>query len=314
MKTKIFALPLLLISITPRMFAETNAGATENDYGNIVVYLETASWDQVAPYNQLCFTSNGSQALTGCVPTAYATLMHYHKWPDKAMEKKVYHSGTGESMTLGHEYDWDNMLTGYSEEYTETEALAVATLMRDLGYAYQVDYGTSNTASGAGGEGAAKLIEIFKYKSESPNVSSATMATTRDILANDDLWIQYIKESLNAGCPIPYSSTTKSGGRHIFILDGYTDRDYFHFNWGWGGQGNGWFKLSEMQPDNYSDYSKSHRAYFMLKPDRDEESSITITQINESDDNTIYDLSGRKINRADLPGIYIVNGRKVFIR
>lgn len=256
-----------LLSLFMPMQAQDRAGATEEEYGNIVVYLETAKWGQDSPYNKLCFTSNGSQAITGCVPTAYAILMNYHKWPAKANEKRVYHSGTGESMTLGHVYDWDNMLSSYSGTYTDEEANAVATLMRDLGWAYGVEYGTGNTASGAGGEGAAKLIDIFKYKSESPNTSSATMATNRDVLANDNLWVEYIKQSLDAGCPIPYSSTTTGGGRHIFILDGYTDKGYFHFNWGWNGQGNGWFKLDEMKPDAYSDYSKSHRAYFMLKPD-----------------------------------------------
>lgn len=256
-----------LLSLFMPMQAQDRAGATEEEYGNIVVYLETAKWGQDSPYNKLCFTSNGSQAITGCVPTAYAILMNYHKWPAKANEKRVYHSGTGESMTLGHVYDWDNMLSSYSGTYTDEEANAVATLMRDLGWAYGVEYGTGNTASGAGGEGAAKLIDIFKYKSESPNTSSATMATNRDVLANDELWVEYIKQSLDAGCPIPYSSTTTGGGRHIFILDGYTDKGYFHFNWGWNGHGNGWFKLDEMKPDAYSDYSKSHRAYFMLKPD-----------------------------------------------
>ncbi len=272
-----------LLTLSTATFAQKKAAATEAEYGNIVVYLETAEWDQTSPYNKLCQTSDGRTALTGCVPTAYAILMQYHKWPTEANEKKVYHSGTGESMTLGHSYEWDKMLKSYRGTYSDAEAEAVATLMRDLGWAYGVEYGTGNTASGAGGEGAGKLIEIFKYKSESPNTSSATMATSRDILANDELWVQYIKESLDAGCPIPYSSTTTSGGRHIFILDGYTDNGYFHFNWGWGGQGNGWFKLDEMKPDSYSDYSKSHKAYFMLKPDKPND--IEDGGDNEGDDN-----------------------------
>ena len=251
--------------------AQDNAGATAAEYGNIIVSLNTAAWGQSIPYNKFCFTSQGAQAKTGCVPTAYAILMHYHKWPASANEKKVYHSGTGESITLGHEYDWENMPGSYSGTYSNAEADAVATLMRDLGWTYGVEYGTGNTASGSGGEGAAKLVDVFKYKSESPNSQDAQYGTVRDVVANDNLWIEYIKQSLDAGCPIPYSSTTVSGGRHIFILDGYTDKDYFHFNWGWGGQGNGWFKLDNMTPDANSDYSKSHRAYFMLKPDRPED-------------------------------------------
>ncbi len=260
---------VLSICSTAKAQEETaaKAGVTAEEYGNIVVYLETAAWGQNTPYNQLCFTSSGAQAKTGCVPTAYAILMNYHKWPAKANEKKVYHSGTGESFVLGHEYDWDNMLGSYSGTYSDAEANAVATLMRDLGWAYGVDYGTGSTQSGSGGEGAAKLVNVFKYRSESPNLQDAQYGTVRDVVANDELWIEYIKQSLDAGCPIPYSSITTSGGRHIFILDGYTDKGYFHFNWGWNGQGNGWFKLDEMKPDAYSDYSKSHRAYFMLKPD-----------------------------------------------
>lgn len=248
--------------------AAQNAGATEEEIGNIVVHLNTAEWGQNTPYNKMCFTTKGEQAKTGCVPTAYAILMHHHKWPASAAEKKVYHSGTGESITLGHEYDWDNMLADYGGTYSDAEEVAVATLMRDLGWAYGVDYGTGSTQSGSGGEGAAKLVDVFKYKSESPNQQDAQYGTVRDVIANDELWIEYIKQSLDAGCPIPYSSITTSGGRHIFILDGYTDNGYFHFNWGWSGQGNGWFKLDDMRPDSYSDYSKSHRAYFMLKPDK----------------------------------------------
>ena len=270
----------------------SRAAATEAEIGNIIVNLNTAEWGQGSPYNKLCFTSGGKQAVTGCVPTAYAILMQYHKWPLRAIEKTVYHSGTGESITLGHEYDWDNMLDNYAYGYSGTQAIAVAKLMRDLGYTYQVEYGTSSTVSGGGGEGAAKLIEVFKYKSESPNTSSATMATSRDVLGNDELWVQYIKESLDAGCPIPYSSSTTSGGRHIFILDGYTDNGYFHFNWGWGGNGNGWFKLDDMTPDANSDYSKSHKAYFMLKPDR--EAAITdITITAESTEGGTATVNGK---------------------
>ena len=111
-----------LLSLFMPMQAQERAGATEEEYGKIVVHLETAKWGQDSPYNKLCFTSNGSQAITGCVPTAYAILMNYHKWPAKANEKRVYHSGTGESMTLGHVYDWDNMLSSYSGTYTDEEA------------------------------------------------------------------------------------------------------------------------------------------------------------------------------------------------
>lgn len=297
---------VVMFSSTARAQERGNerAGATESEYGNIVVYLETAPWGQNKPFNNLCFTTSGAQAKTGCVPTAYAILMEYHKWPACAKEKKVYHSGTGESITLGHEYDWENILKSYSGTYSDAEAEAVATLMRDLGWAYGVDYGTGSTASGSGGEGAAKLVDVFKYRSESPNIQDAQYGTVRDVVGNDELWIEYIKQSLDAGCPIPYSSTTTSGGRHIFILDGYTDKGYFHFNWGWGGQGNGWFKLNDMKPDAYSDYSKSHRAYFMLKPNA---ATYNIsTTVNDSNAGTATVNGTNSINVSEGTSVTLV--------
>ena len=241
--------------------------------GNVVVNLNTAPWGQRAPFNNLCFTSTGASAATGCVPTAYSILMFHHKWPVAAKSTTVYHPGTGEAHQIGYEYDWDNMISNYSGTYSEAQAAAVATLMRDFGYANGVAYGTSETG---GNESATTLVNYFKYKSETPRNTGAAEAyvTGRDIVADDTKWKQYIKESLDAGCPIPYSSTTTGGGRHVFICDGYTDADYYHFNWGWSGSGNGWFTLDAMTPDATSDYSNSHKAYFMLKPNR---ATYTIT-------------------------------------
>ena len=272
-------------SVAPAQTKQSRASYNATTMGNIIVNLNTAPWGQSAPFNKLCFTSTGQQAKTGCVPTAYSILMHYHQWPNAAIEKVVQHTGTGEKITLGYEYDWANMLHSYSGTYTTAQADAMATLMRDVGYAYGVVYGVYETESGGGGEGAGTLIDVFKYKSDTPSNTSGnhTRATVRDILGNDVLWKQYIKQSLDAGLPIPYSSIVKnpttgeSRGRHIFILDGYTDNGYYHFNWGWGGSANGWFTLDAMVTDAQSDYSIDHKAYFMLSPDKGEPCTITVS-------------------------------------
>ena len=61
---------------------------------NIAPLIQT-QWNQEAPYNSLCPFDNKTQrrCLTGCVATATAQLMYYHKWPKK---------GTG-----SHSYDWN---------------------------------------------------------------------------------------------------------------------------------------------------------------------------------------------------------------
>ena len=234
--------------------------------GNIVKNLNTAPWGQRTPFNNLCKTTDGQTALTGCGPTAFAILCYYYKWPASGVGT-VTHQGTGENMELGHTYDYASMRNDdYRSGYTEAEANAVAVLMRDLGWANQVGYGTGSTSFSETGQ---HMVDHFRFKSERPVDHGASLAVVRSTLGNDTQWKTYIKNCLNAGYPIPYASTTNTSNsaRHIYILDGYTDNDYYHFNWGWSGQGNGWFTLDNMVPDDYSNYSNSHKAYFNLIPD-----------------------------------------------
>ena len=233
--------------------------------GNIVKNLNTAPWGQHGPFNNLCKTTDGQTALTGCGPTAFAILCYYYKWPASGVGT-VTHQGTGENMELGHTYDYASMLHNYSSGYTTEQADAVALLMRDLGWANQVGYGTSSTSFYETGQ---HMVDHFRFKSERPVDHGASLAVVRSTLGNDTQWKTYIKNCLDAGYPIPYASTTNksNSARHIYILDGYTDNDYYHFNWGWSGSGNGWFTLDNMVPDDYSNYSNSHKAYFNLIPD-----------------------------------------------
>ena len=257
----------------PQKSAAARSAMARTNYatsmGNIVRNLQVAKFHQDAPFNNLCKTANGSAASAGCVPIAYAMLCNYYNWPVSATGKGV-HSATGETITFGYEYDWDNILDDYSGTYTTAQADAVATLVRDLGYAYQVSYGTGGTGSELKGEGAAILIEQFGFKSLSTTHASQTYATTRDVMADDDRWKGLIKDCLDKNYPIPYSAyNTSTKGRHIFMLDGYTDNDYYHFNWGWG-DGNGWFTLDNMVPSTNKTYTSQHYAYFYLIPNKTE--------------------------------------------
>ncbi len=252
--------------------------------GNIVKNLNTAPWGQHGPFNNLCKTTDGQTALTGCGPTAFAILCYYYKWPASGVGT-VTHQGTGENMELGHTYDYASMRNDdYSSGYTEAEANAVAVLMRDLGWANQVGYGTGSTSFSETGQ---HMVDHFRFKSERPVDHGASLAVVRSTLGNDTQWKTYIKNCLDAGYPIPYASTTNTSNsaRHIYILDGYTDNDYYHFNWGWSGQGNGWFTLDNMVPDDYSNYSNSHKAYFNLIPDA---TTYTVTAtVNDSNMGTV---------------------------
>lgn len=260
----------------------------ETKLGNDIVNLNTAKWGQREPFNRLCFTNSGAQAATGCVPTAFAIVMRHHKWP-KCGSGRIGFSPDGitiQYLTLGHEYDWDNMPLDYSKGYTDEQAAQVATVMRDLGHAYGVSYGTSSTD---GYPNSDKISKYFGYvKVTSP--TSGNGMTNRGIVGDDE-WTRLIKESLDAGCPIPYqanNSGTGSDARHMFVLDGYTDNGYYSFNWGWNGYCNGYFTLSKMDPTSSDEYAgggiSKHNAMFNLKPER---STCTVTvAVNDSNAGT----------------------------
>ncbi|NOR44118.1 MAG: hypothetical protein GQ534_00905, partial [Candidatus Delongbacteria bacterium] len=49
-----------------------------------------------------------------------------------------------------------------------------------------------------------------------------------------------------------------AGGVHSFILDGYTDDYWYHFNWGWAGDQDGWFQIIFLVPVHIGgDYTSS---------------------------------------------------------
>ena len=84
------------------------------------VLIETALWDQTAPYNLLCPTINGTQAPTGCVATALAIVMKYNRWPDQGSGMTFQYTTKQYKQTLSATYnivyDWDNMLNKYDTE------------------------------------------------------------------------------------------------------------------------------------------------------------------------------------------------------
>ena len=120
----------------------------------MITPLLTCKWNQNSPYNDKCPTYGTAQnhAATGCVATATAQVMYYHKWPQQGNSEFTYVcnvNGEGEQ-TLSADfgsttYDWNNMLDYYSpNSYSEAEGNAVATLMSHVGIASHMKYGSSS--------------------------------------------------------------------------------------------------------------------------------------------------------------------------
>lgn len=217
--------------------------------------LLTSQWNQMYPYNNMCpkFEGDPDYRPTGCVATAMAQVMYYHKWPVDATTSIPGYSyndepawgGDGTKKTIEAieptVFNWDAMRDVY-DYYSEKESEdAVAELMMYAGHSVQMMYGVE--ASGAYSENiVTALKKYFGYKNTAKIIY-------RDLFKTQDEWNAIMYNELVENRPILYSGVTKDNAGHQFVCDGYED-GFFHINWGWGGMSDGFFKLEILDPYN----------------------------------------------------------------
>ena len=201
------------------------------DESTAITPLIETKWDQGNPCNYVC--ANGHGWITGCVATAMAQVLNYHKYPEIGVGSHSYPWSSQElSANFGTtSYDWENMINTYSGSFTPAQRDAVATLMYHCGVAVEMKCSTS--ASGSTIPGASNALQsYFNYNSyylEKKNVDASE-------------WIDLLLEDLANGKPILYGGNVSAGG-HAFVCDGYDGDGKFHFNWGWSGKHDGYFAI-----------------------------------------------------------------------
>ena len=224
--------------------------------------LLTALWDQEAPYWNQCVI-NGSQCYTGCPATSAALVFHYWKYPDfetpevpgyKCELSTSYWGSSSVNVAAlpPVTFDWDNMLDRYTSGYTTEQANAVATLMRYIGQAEHMAYGTS--AAGGSGVDADSVIlianafKLFGYDEESVRVVKKTSAYSGGTtLYTDAEWAAIIQDELVEARPIVFCAIAGGffGGGHAFNGDGYdANTNKYHINFGWSGDYNNYYALN----------------------------------------------------------------------
>lgn len=228
----------------------------------VVAPLIQTHWNQEDPYNQMCFTTSGAQAVTGCVATALAQVMYYHKWPQAATDTIPSYSNKKYPTLPSTTFKWNKMKpvyinTGEDDEEAEN---AVAELMLYCGHAVKMRYGTgASSASPYDIPGALK--KCFGYPNDPQYVYRSSYTTEE--------WDELIYNELKCGRPVLYGANTSAAGSgHEFICDGYDGHGLYHINWGWGGQSDGYFRLQALRPadqgtggsSGYGGYSLEHDA------------------------------------------------------
>jgi len=219
----------------------------------VVAPLLTCTWNQTRPYNNECPVFNGTRCVTGCVATAMAQVMYRWKYPAQAPALPAYTTSKNKIALPAlpqAPLAWEDMLDDYrGDDYTESQALAVATLMRYCGQSCKMDYGTSSAAHTFN---QLSGVKMFGYN------SSAVLLSRYDY--SDSAWVELICEDLVAGRPLLYSGSSGTGFNHAFVVDG-TDGNMLHVNWGWGGSGDGYYALDAFIMQMNSGHSMIYHLY-----------------------------------------------------
>ena len=195
----------------------------------------------------LCPIVRGEPTYTGCTATAVAIVMRYHQWPEKGVGTLPgYKISRGEvllELPLGHTYDWKNMPLEYPYVgYSQVEANAVAVLMRDCGWMIFSDYGPVGSSGTAASTFyiPSGLTTYMGYDKRVRTISRNGYTTSE--------WNSLMQGELESNRPVIYSGFNDNAG-HAFVLDGYTDQNYYRVNWGWGGYCDGYFLLTVLDPE-----------------------------------------------------------------
>ena len=241
----------------------TSEISTRASVGNIVCEYKTALWGQGAPFNNESPTlPEAGKAISGCVATAMSIIAYYHKWPEKGVGTTPeytysYHSNienTVPANTLGRTYRYDMMLDKYEGvSYTKGQGDAVAALMYDMATSVKMKFDPEGSGASAANVPSA-MINYFGYSKNSMCVKRIEYTYKE--------WSDLIKNNIKKYGPTFFGGKNGDTGGHAFVLEGYTDADYFKFNLGWNGKSNGYYLLSEK-------YAVSQHAVTDMYPDKD---------------------------------------------
>lgn len=219
--------------------------AASNFAPSVAPLLGDIRYNQGDPFNRLCPIVNGQRCVTGCIATAMANILSYYRYPTQGTGSHTYTSQTNRLSVsfdfANTTFDWNNILPQYNNgQYTDAQAQAIAQLMLACGVASDMDYDPS--ASGASVHTA--LSGLINYLGYNPYAYCA-----RGDHYSPTEWTDMIKTELNAQRPVYFTASDNSYTGHAFILDGYDEQGLMHVDWGWSGMSNGYFLVTDLQPN-----------------------------------------------------------------
>ena len=262
--------------------------------------IQTALWDQIEPYNDLCpiVAGESNRSIVGCVATAMAIVMRYNSWPARGTGvTKGYRTYSTDTYIApdpieNHTYDWSNMpLTNASAEssgWTYDQKSQVAQIMYDCGVSVEMDY-TSVASSASSDYIAYALKTYFSYSDKAMEVFRASYGV--------DEWLTLMKDEIDADRVVLYCGNGDVGG-HAFVCDGYDiEGKKLSINWGWGGDCNGFFTLDLPATEGYV-FSDFQAAIIGIAPNTADVNHNGVEQLLQYPNENLFGL--RPVMPADM--------------
>lgn len=237
-------------------------------YDPIAPMMET-KWGQGTPYNNYTPMINGERTPAGCVATSMAQMMNYQQYPASASFNCSYTAGsdtyTGSVSTT---YLWPYRLaygaylpTADAEvatmSYTPLQGNNIAKLIRDCGYAVNMNYNIIGSGAMSDMAGTA-FVEKFNYPRESVKYLMRNYFT-------DEEWMDLLHAELANNSPVLYSGATEKSGGHAFIIHGMDTDGLAFVNWGWQGLFDGYYSIDALNPGG-EDFSGQEDMIIGVRP------------------------------------------------
>ena len=224
--------------------------------------------------------SSGDHAVCGCVATAIAQLMRYHKFPVDEVTP-VTRTCTVEAAARGNPaakteltmeggiYDWDNMpLDTDDDKIGEEHCETIGRLLSDVGISVGMNY---DEESGAFAFNIANaLTNVFGYAS-----AEFYQAKSGNVTDNETTMRKAMLSNFDAGYPV-LMSISREGGGHQIVGDGYGFSDkklYVHLNMGWANEDDVWYNLPDIDASIH--YTSFEDVVFNIFPTEATESLVT---------------------------------------
>ncbi len=243
--------------------------------------LLSATWSQGDPYNYYTPTASGApsyadgRAVTGCVATAMAQIMHFHQWPAAISGNATYTDSAGSCQGthsasdagLGN-YDWANMPNSPSSSSPLAQQKAVGQLMYHAGVTVEMNY--------EGGGSGAYSSNVDNALQDSFSYSTGNLESRSSYSSGQ--WYGKINTDVNAQRPIYYSFRDVNGkGGHAVVVDGARNGNEIHVNMGWGSYCDAWYNMDSVNTSNGYAFNDTHQAIFEIQPTGQTTPTYTIT-------------------------------------